>query len=131
MDKKQTDYSRIIFYLLLFISILAGATLLKVISSVVIPVVVALLLSFVFLPVIKTLNYKFKVPWWIGIIVMFAIFFSLAFAVISLLISSAHTIYESLPKYEERIISLYAMLAQQFQLPYDKGQTLFQNLRSE
>jgi AI-2 transport protein TqsA len=128
MDKKQTDYSRIIFYLLLFLSILAGAAVLKVISSVVIPVVIALLLSFVFLPVIKTLNYKLKVPWWLGIIVMFAIFFALAFAVISLLVSSAYTIYESLPKYEERFISIYAMIAQQFQLPYDKGQTLFQNL---
>ncbi len=128
MDIKQKDYSRTIFYLLMFLCIIAGATILKIISSVVIPVVVSLLLSFVFLPVIKTLNYKFKVPWWLGIVVMFAFFFALTFAVITLLVSSARTIFESLPKYEQRIVTLYMTIADQLQIPYDQSQSLFDNL---
>ncbi|MCR5605197.1 MAG: hypothetical protein K6F69_00065 [Treponema sp.] len=60
---KQTNFARAIFLLLLFLSIVTIGTLCKLMASVIVPIVVALLLTFLIEPVIKFLNKKLHLPW--------------------------------------------------------------------
>ena len=71
--KKLTNFARPIFILLLFLCTIVGATILKVTSSVFIPLTIAVLVSLVFEPVLNKLNAKFKIPWAIGIVIILLI----------------------------------------------------------
>ena len=76
MPEKNTS-TRGIFLLLLFLSAIAAGAILKLMSSVVLPVVVSVMLSLVFYPVIRKLNEKLHFPWWVAIVVVFVVFFGI------------------------------------------------------
>ncbi|MFA6936633.1 MAG: AI-2E family transporter [Treponema sp.] len=126
--EKQTNYARSIFLLLLFVCIIVACVLLKVLSSVFIPITISCLLSFVFYPLLKTMNKKLHIPWVLGIIIILAIAFVAFFAVANLLISSTKTIISVYPKYESRFTSLYELFCNTFKIPFDKESSLFTNL---
>lgn len=129
--EKRTNFAAAIFFLLLFISIIGGGVILKLTASVCLPVVVAVLLSFAFLPVIKRLNAKpLNIPWWIAIILVFVLFFAGFIAVANILTTSLYKIVSALPRYEERLATIFQLLATKFNIPFDTDQTIIQNLWS-
>ncbi|MBR1536721.1 MAG: AI-2E family transporter [Treponema sp.] len=131
-----------ILYLLIFISVALAGTLLKTLESFLKPVVLSILLAAVFYPFIKKLNEKCKIPWGLGIIIVYAIFITIFFALGNILTSSLSSIIESYPKYESRFQTIYRNLQERFIANKDSGllnffldfnaeQTLLENISEQ
>ena len=116
------------FFLILFIAIIIALAVLKVASSVLIPIVVAVLLSFVFEPIITYLNEKIKLPKILSIILVMFILIAVLFFVGTLLVTSLRTILSQYPKYEQRFMIIYEYIADLFNLPFNAERSLFKNL---
>lgn len=131
-----------IFYFLIFICVVLAGTMLKVLEDFFKPVVLAVLLAAVFYPFVKRLNTKFKFPWFLGILIVYA-FFSIVFILLgNILSSSLLSIINSYPKYEEKFRMIYRAMQQSFAENKDSGilnfffdvnqdQTLLQNLSAQ
>lgn len=126
--KKDVNYSRGIFLLLLCICVILVSAVLKITAEVLLPVIIAIMLSFVFQPVLVFFKKKFHIPTVLGIIIIFIILFAAIFFIGNLLFSSIKTIASVYPKYEERFLFVYKALAEIFHLSYDNESGLFANL---
>lgn len=131
-----------IFYFLIFMSVILAGTMLKVLESFFKPVVLSVLLASVFYPFIKKLNKRFKIPWLLGIIIVYAIFIVIFFGIGNILSSSVMSIVNSYPRYEERFKTVYSALQDSFAANSDSGllafffdfnkeQSLFENISSQ
>lgn len=126
--KKDVNYSRGIFLLLLCICVILVTAVLKVTSEVLLPVIIAIMLSFVFQPVLVFFKKKFHIPNVLGIVIIFLILFAAIFFIGNLLFSSIKTIISVYPKYEERFVYVYKAVAEIFHLSYDNESSLIANL---
>ena len=87
------------FILMLFLSIAVALTLMKVAAKVLIPIVIAILLSFVLVPLVTFLNKKLKIPNICCILLVLLALILVVLFVGTILISSLRTIIEHYPKY--------------------------------
>ncbi len=129
--KKQMNFARPIFLLLLVLVIIVLTAVLKFTASVFIPATLAVLISLVFEPLLLTLNEKFKIPWLLGIVIILVIVLAAVTAFGSLLLNSLLTIVDLFPKYEERFTVIYTSLAGFFSLPFNEEITLLENIWSQ
>ncbi len=129
MSEKDTK-TRGIFFLLLFLCIIATGVILKLTASIVVPVAVAVLLSLVFYPVINKLHEKLHFPWWLAIAVVFVVFFGIVGIIANILTTGISSILESLPTYEARLNIIYARIAERFKIEVNSDMTFFQNMWS-
>ena len=131
-----------IFYFLIFMSVILAGTMLKVLESFLKPVVLAVLLAAVFYPFVKKLSSKFRIPWALGILIVYVLFTVLFFAIGNILTSSLLSIANSYPKYEARFQTIYRALQESFAASSDSGllafffdfkkdQTLLENLSTQ
>ena len=124
---KNTAANRL-FYLVLFLAVVLAGFLCKTMSTVLIPVVISFMLSFVFLPIIKKLNVKTGIPWVISSLIIVVLFFIGLLGLTSILVSSLTGIISDFPKYESRFMSIYQLIASNFGIEIDDTKSLFQNL---
>ncbi|WP_428771616.1 AI-2E family transporter [Treponema sp. HNW] len=129
--KKFINFARPSFLLLLFLTIIIAAAVLKVAASILIPVTIAMLISLVFEPLIIMLNKKFRIPWVVCIFIVLSIVIMSVSFIASLLLTSIRTIVDLYPKYENRFMLIYKNIADIFVLPYNADDSLFQNLWSQ
>ncbi len=127
MEKKYPGYARAIFYLLLFLTVIACVAVLKVTYSFFMPLTIALLLSFVFYPFVKKLH-SFHVPWVCGILIVVLLAAATFYVIGNLLAASCKAVLSAYPRYEARFSSIYALMAKRFNLPLDENSSLFANL---
>jgi len=127
---KQANYSRNIFYVLLFFAIILSGYILKVTSSIILPIIIAIFLSLVFFPIVKKLNQKFKFPWVISSILITILFLVAIFAISTLLVTSLSSIATQYPKYEDKFMSIYKIFADSFNWEFDAGKSFFDNMWS-
>ncbi len=131
-----------IFYLLIFMSVILAGTMLKVLESFLKPVVLAVLLAAVFYPFVKRLSSKFKIPWALGILIVYMLFTVFVFGLGNILTSSFLSIANSYPKYEARFQTIYRALQENFTassnsglltffFDFNKDQTLLENISSQ
>ena len=123
-------------------SVILAGTMLKVLESFLKPVILAVLLAAVFYPFVKKLNTKFKIPWLLGILIVYALFTIVFLVLGNILTSSFMSILDSFPKYEERFRMIYHTMQAGFDKNQDSGllnfffdfnkdQTLLENLSSQ
>lgn len=129
--KKLSNFARPSFLLLLFLTIIIGAAVLKATADILIPVTIAMLISLVFEPLIIIFNKKFKIPWIICIFIVLSIVIMSVFFIASLLFTSIRTIVVLYPKYENRFMLIYKNIADILVLPYNADNSLFENLWSQ
>ncbi|WP_407426181.1 AI-2E family transporter [Treponema sp.] len=121
--------------------ILAG-TILKVLESFFKPVVLAVLLAAVFYPLVKKLNTKCRIPWILGIVIVYVIFLIIFTGLFNILSSSLLSIIDSYPRYEERFQTIYTAIQKSFTENSDSSllnfffdvnqdQTLLENISSQ
>lgn len=127
-ELENHNYTKKIFYLILFLAIILAGFLLHTVSSVIIPIVLSFMLSFVFLPIIKKLNLKTGIPWVISSLIIVLLFFIIFLGITSLLVTSLTSIISEYPKYESRFMSIYQLIAKSIGLEIDDTKSLFQNL---
>ena len=128
LSPNQNNSSNRIFYLVLFFAVVLGGFLCKTMSAVLIPVVLSFMLSFVFLPIIKKLNVKTGIPWVISSLIIVILFFIILLGLTSILVTSLTGIISEYPKYENRFMSIYQLLAESLDIEIDNTKSLFQNL---
>ncbi len=121
------DYSRKIFYILLFLGVIVGMTVLKLTATFFVPLTISVLLSFVFYPMIKMMH-KIRIPWVLCIIICVIFAFVAFFILGNLLVASMKTVLSTYPRYEQRFTSLYKMFADLFKIPFDVNSSLIVNL---
>ena len=124
---EDKNYSKGIFYILLFASIILATVILKITSSFFIPLTLALMLSFVFYPFVKNLT-KFHIPWIVGIILVVILAAAAFFIIGNLLVASCRTVLNAYPKYEARFTTVYSLIAETFHIPFDENSSLIINL---
>lgn len=125
--KKQTNYARSIFLILVLVSLFAFATILKLTVSFCIPLTVATMLSFVCYPVCNRLK-KFHIPWIASIFLCIAVILIMFYFIGTLLVSSLRTILSTYPNYEDRFTAIYKIFAHTFKISFDEDLSLFNNL---
>ena len=124
----KNNNSNRIFYLVLFLAVVLAGFLFKTMSTVLIPVVLSFMLSFVFLPIIKKLNVKTGIHWVISSLIIVILFFIALLGLTSILLSSLTGIIAEYPKYESRFMSIYQLIAESLEIEIDSSKSLFQNL---
>lgn len=125
----ESEYSRQITYLLVFIAAVIFFAILKIASPVIIPVVLSVLLSFVMLPIVRQMN-KFHLPWIFNVIIV-TVLLVVCIAVIGTLIgASLRTIVAQYGKYESKFLSIYEFIAEKLNLKFDARQSFFYNIQS-
>ena len=125
---KKDSYLKANFYLLLFICIIASGVILKLAAKIIVPVMFAILLSLVMLPVLQKLKKSLHIPWIVSAIAIMGISLSLIFTIGNMLVSSLSTIVTLYPRYENRLMAIYQIFAKAFKLPFNETNSLFENL---
>ena len=115
------------FLLVMVITIILFAAVLKITSSVVLPFTVSLLLAIVMSPVVKFLE-KFHIPRIASIFLILIFLMGVLVFIGMLLYSSGRTIITLYPKYEARLMDIYLWIARFFELPYNDQLSFFDNL---
>jgi predicted PurR-regulated permease PerM len=113
---------------MMFIALILGCAALKLAASILLPIVVSMLLSLVFEPVVVTLKKRLHVPWGIGIAIVVLVVLAVLVAAFVLLFSSASAIVSVYPRYEARFLVVYKAFAEFFQISFDADASLFDNL---
>ena len=111
MKDSNIYWDKPIFFLLLFFGIVLGFSLLKFLASVLQPIFLAVLISFLFFPLIRKMNKKLHLPFIFGIIIVYILFFGFFIAISNILISSVKAIIISLPEYTERFRTIYERIS--------------------
>lgn len=117
-----------IFFILLFFAVIAAGFIFKTMSSVILPVIIAVMLSFVLLPLIKKLNVKTGLPWIVSSIIVMVLFLVVFFSLFSLLARSLSMIVAEYPKYETKFMSTYTKIARSLDLEIDESKSFIDNM---
>ncbi|MBQ9495706.1 MAG: AI-2E family transporter [Treponema sp.] len=118
-----------IAYLLIFIATVLLFTVLKITADVIIPVLIAIMLSFVMLPIVRGMK-KIRVPWALAVIVV-TLFVIIFIVVVGTLIAiSLKAIIEQYPKYELKFLSIYEFFANRLNLHFDAEKNFFYNIQT-
>jgi len=121
------DTNRALFYAMLFICCIVGMGVLRIASTVVLPFVIAILLSFVLFPIVKVLD-KFHIPRFASILTIVAIIVAVLYLFGVVLFTSATMIAAQYPRYETRILEIYIWAARTFGLPFNEALSIWENL---
>lgn len=124
----QKNYSKHIFTIMLIAAIILGGFLLKITQDVVLQVFIAVLLAFVFYPIVKRLNSSLKIPWILAVLISVIAFVIIFLLLFSILFASGTTVMQSYPKYEDKFFTLYNVFAETFHLEIDQDKSFFQNI---
>jgi AI-2 transport protein TqsA len=102
--------------LLFIIAVVAIGAVLRVTGSIFMPLVIAVLLSSVFSPVVNYLK-RFRVPRPISIAAVLLVFLAFGFLVGLVLYSSTQSLVRQFPTYQQRLTALLRELIERFDLP--------------
>lgn len=127
----ERNYAKRIYILLSFMAALAFIAILKITKGIAVQIVLSVLLALVALPALRKMHTRLRFPWGLGIVVSLAAFILLIGAIARLLQASAVSIINAYPRYENRLLTLYKYAASQFNLSFDEGKTLIENLLAQ
>ena len=130
-QKPQNRWTKAIFFLLLFLCIIVGGGLLKIMQSFFKPVVLSVLLSLVFFPIVKKLKEKWHIPFWLGITLVYVLFFGIFFGIGNILTASFKAILGSLPDYEEKFRAIFGAISEALAKRHDNPLVGFLNFNDE
>ncbi|MCR4952538.1 MAG: AI-2E family transporter [Treponema sp.] len=124
----EEKYQKSILYILLFFAVIVASFIMKELSSVFLPIIISILLAIVFYPVITKLHTKLKFPWVLAALLIVFLLLCGIGSISSLLTNSLGTIFSEYPKYEIRLMNIFEKIANSFNLEFDQGKSLIQNL---
>lgn len=104
-------------YLFVIAFVAAGAVL-RLTGGIFVPFVIALLLSFVFAPIVSFLVNR-RVPRFVAIAIVLLIFLAFGFLIVLIVYSSFQSLLREFPKYQDRMTELIRELILRFDLPSD------------
>ncbi|MCQ2241868.1 AI-2E family transporter [Treponema sp.] len=123
----EKNYTKGIFYLFCFVASIVALAVLKVTATFILPLTISILFSFIFYPFVKKLS-KFRIPWILSVLIVIGVTGVLFSIVANILITSCKSIVAAYPRYEARFTTVYSMIAETFNLPFDENSSLFANM---
>lgn len=128
--ENNTNYTKGIYTLLFIVTTVICCFVLKTLHTFILPVLFAIFLSFVFIPIVNKIHNKTRIPW--GIISVFIVFILIVMiSVITFLLSSGvSTIISEYPKYEVKFQSIILKLIAILPINYDEGKSVLENLQT-
>lgn len=124
------DYSKQIYFILLFLSVIVAGFVMKALGEVILPVIFASMLSFSFLPLVKKMNAKGHIPWALCSILVTLLEILIILGVSGVLVTSLSTIASQYPNYERKFQNIYQLVAENFDLEFDNSKNFLQNIWS-
>ena len=124
----ERDYTKPIFFVLLFFAFILMGFLCKVLSSVLIPVAIAIFMALSFYPVVRNLEKKAKIKWGLGSLLIVAVILVVIVTVGSILVKGFSTIASEYSKYENRFMSIYKVFAEHLNLEIDEEKSFITNI---
>ena len=125
--RTSMNYRKASLFFLGVITLIMTFAALKLTTPVVLPFLIAVLLTFVLEPLVSLLV-KVGIPRAVAAVVIVLLMAVMVYFLGLILYNSLRTIATLYPKYEVRFTEIYIMLAETFQLPYDEHLNLFENL---
>ncbi|MBQ3671331.1 MAG: AI-2E family transporter [Treponema sp.] len=138
MEDNDNYWVKATFFILLFLGVIVGFAILKLLSSVLQPIGVAVLLAFLFFPIVTKMSKKLHIPFILGVIIVYILFFGVFFAISNILLASVKSIIASLPQYQERFSDIYEKISSSIMnteskyltfFQFDKNQSFFENVQ--
>lgn len=104
--------------LLLIIAVVAVGSVLRLTGAIFLPLVVALLLSFVVTPIIRLLTH-YRMPRLLSVFIIVILFVGFAFLIGLILYESSQSLLQEFPTYQQRFRELAVYVIEMFGLPED------------
>ena len=117
-DRIPTAVLRLNTVYLGIIALVAVGTVLRLTAGLLIPFVIAVLLSFIFLPVVNFLT-KLRIPRILAITVVLLIFLAFGFLIVLIVYQSFQSLLSEYPLYQRKFLALIEELIERFELPPD------------
>ncbi|MFW6313096.1 MAG: AI-2E family transporter [Spirochaetota bacterium] len=114
----HVDQQQLTAGLLLVLTIIALGGVLKITGTIVQPLVIALLLSFVLSPLVEFLH-RGRIPWLASVLIVIALLLGFGILVAFVLYSSVQSVVRQLPRYIGRLLVLARQLLDALELPPD------------
>lgn len=127
---EETNFTKKIFTLLFILTTIACFFVMKVLHSFILPVIFAIFLSFVFLPIVTKITRKTKLPWVVVSVFVIVIVVIMITFIFSLLSIGCSAVVAEYPKYEEKFKLMMDNLLAVLPFNYDNSKTLFENLET-
>ena len=124
---KNLNSNRVLVVLMSFICVIVAGGVLKITSSVVLPITIAILLAFILYPMVLGLE-KLRVPRFISIFLALIIILIGLYIFGMVLFSSGRIILSRYEHYETRLTDIYVWLSQFFDFSYNTELSFIQNL---
>jgi AI-2 transport protein TqsA len=112
---KVRNHTKIIAYFLGFISFILFVVVLKLLESVLIPMTIAIFLTYLFYPVIEFLR-KYNIPKWLSIVIIVSVVAIIYYMVVILLISNFEYFVANIDKYSNRLTSFLTRALEPFEI---------------
>lgn len=126
--ENNTNYSKGIYTLLFVLTIIASFVVFKSLQSVILPMIFAAFLSFVFIPIVNKIHTKTKLPWALISVFIVLILIIIISCITVLLTTGVRTIVEEYPLYEEKLQNIILKFIAILPINYDEGKSVFENL---
>ncbi len=115
---ESNSNQKIIVALLSVLALFAVCTVLTIAQSVILPLIIAWLLSYILGPVVTTLERR-RIPTGVSITVVLLLLFGLCYLGGVFLISRAIAFWDAYPRYQESIMALLQASTSKWELPFD------------
>lgn len=125
---EEMDFTKKTYFILLFIAAIFVGYLCKTLSSVILPILISIILALVLMPIVTKANKKLHIPWAIASILIVILFIIGLLGFSSILVRSLSTIFSEYPKYENKFLYIYKLIANQFNLEFDESQSFITNI---
>lgn len=127
LSKATTSLARSNLLLVSFIATVLLIACLKIGASVILTILIAIFLSFVFEPPVRFFQ-KLKIPRIVAILIVILLLLILFGIVSIILYNSIRAIANNLGFYEKRSLEIYKLAASVFNLPFDEHLSFFDNV---
>lgn len=125
---RHSQMKKFAFFVLVFFAAVILGVLCKVLSTILVPVVVAILLSSVFYPLVNALNTKLHIPWTLGIFIVLLIVLAVVVVLATVITASVTTFAKQYSQYERVFMAIYKAVADKFDLQYNGDKNFLENV---
>jgi AI-2 transport protein TqsA len=115
-DRSDLYYQRLTAGILFLLAVIAVGAVLKVTATVVQPLVIALLLSFVLSPLVDRLH-SYRLPWFVAILIVIVLLLAFGSLVAFVLYTSVQGVVRQFPRYVNRLLELLREVIETLELP--------------
>jgi AI-2 transport protein TqsA len=115
VSDKVSNYTKIAAYFLGFLSFVVFVVVLKLLEDVLIPMTIAIFLTYLFYPLIQYLR-KYKVPKWVSVVLIVFVVIVIYYLLAILMISNFEYFIENIDKYSEKLTAFLTQALQPFNI---------------